>query len=98
MTTNDGPVNEKHVFAGAPDARQSADVAHKVSRFRPTYRALTDDEKALHDNIKAKAMELEALIDTLNERKGAPERWRYRALAMTALEEAVMWAVKGLTS
>ena len=44
-----------HVFDGKPDTRQSSDVAAKVSRFRPTYRALTDDEKALHDQIKEKA-------------------------------------------
>ena len=36
-----------NVFDGAPDARQSPDVLHKVSRFRPTYRALDDAEDAL---------------------------------------------------
>ena len=41
-----------NVFEGTPDARQSADVAHPVSRFRPTYRALTDAEKLLHDELK----------------------------------------------
>jgi hypothetical protein len=79
------------VFEGKPDARQSADVAHPVSRFRPTYRALTDDEKALHDAIKTKASELEALFDRV-------KAGRYRALGYTALEESVMWAVKELTS
>lgn len=80
-----------HVFEGAPDARQSADVAMPVSRFRPRYRALTDAEKALHDQIKAKASELEALFETV-------KPGRYRSLGMTALEEAVMWTVKELTS
>ena len=51
-----------NVFEGTPDARQSADVAHPVSRFRPTYRALTDAEKLLHDELKSKAVELEALF------------------------------------
>ena len=51
-----------NVYEGTPDARQSADVAHPVSSFRPTYRALTPDEKALHDDLKAKAVELEALF------------------------------------
>lgn len=79
------------VFEGAPDARQSSDVSHKVSRFRPTYRALTDEEKALHDALKAKAVELETLIETI-------KAGRYRALAITSLEESIMWAVKELTS
>ena len=80
-----------HVFEGAPDARQSADVAEKVSRFRPRYRALTDEEKALHDAIKTKAAELEALFDQV-------KPGRYLSLGHTALEQSVMWAVKELTS
>lgn len=80
-----------HVYAGTPDARQSADVAEPVSRFRPRYRALTDAEKALHDEIKGKAAELEALFERV-------KPGRYRSLGMTALEESVMWTVKELTS
>lgn len=80
-----------HVFDGAPDARQSDDPAATPSRFRPRYRALTDQEKALHDAIKTKAAELEALIE-------AVKPGRYRSLGMTALEEAVMWTVKELTA
>ena len=62
-----------------------------MSRFRPRYRKLTDAEVALHDELKTKATELEALFDNV-----APGR--YRSLAYTALEEAVMWAVKQLTA
>ena len=80
-----------HVFEGAPDARQSDDTAEVVSRFRPRYRALTDDEKALHDAIKAKASELEELFEGV-------KPGRYRSLGLTALEESVMWTVKELTS
>lgn len=80
-----------HVFEGQPDGRQSGDVAHKVSRFRPTYRALTDDEKALHDEIKTKAAELEAVFEKV-------KNGRYKSLAMTELETSVMWIVKELTS
>ena len=80
-----------HVFDGTPDARQSADVAEPVSRFRPVYRALTPDEKALHDALKAKATELEALFEQV-------KPGRYRALSLTALEESIMWVVKELTS
>lgn len=80
-----------HVYDGPTDGRQSADVAAPVSRFRPTYRALTDAEKALHDEIKAKATELEALFERV-------KTGRYRSLGMTALEESVMWTIKELTS
>lgn len=80
-----------HVYEGAPDGRQSTDVAMSPSRFRPRYRALTDDEKALHDAIKAQASVLEALFEQV-------KPGRYRALGLTALEEAVMWTVKELTA
>ena len=79
----------ENVFAGAPDERQAGDIA--VSRFRPRYRALTPHEKELHDAIKAKAEELEKLFE-------AVKLGRYRALSLTALEEAVMWNIKELTS
>lgn len=80
-----------HVYGGAPDGRQGATVNLPVSRFRPRYRALTEDEKILHDELKGKAAELEALFEKV-------KPGRYRALALTSLEEAVMWVVKELTS
>ena len=80
-----------NVYEGTPDARQSADTNMPDSRFRPSYRALTDAEKALHDAIKEKAAELEALFETV-------KPGRYRSLAITELEAAVMWVVKELTS
>lgn len=79
-----------HVYEGQPDGRQ-ADTAIPVSRFRPKYRALTDEEKALHDQIKDKAAELEAVF-------GKVKTGRYASLAMTSLEQSVMWIVKELTS
>lgn len=79
-----------HVFEGKPDGRQ-ADTAIPVSRFRPKYRALNDTEKALHDEIKEKASELEAVF-------GRVKPGRYNSLAITSLEESVMWIVKELTS
>ena len=79
------------VFEGQPDARQSDKVDMPVSRFRPRYRALTDDEKTLHDDIKNKAAELEVLF-------GKVKSGRYNSLAMTALEQSIMWVVKELTS
>ena len=80
-----------NVYEGKPDARQSDDVNMPVSRFRPRYRALTDEEKALHDQIKDKAAELEVLF-------GKVKAGRYNSLAITSLEQAVMWVVKELTS
>lgn len=80
-----------HVFAGEPDGRQSSDPDLKPSRFRPRYRQLTNEERDLHDMIKVKAAEIEALIEATN-------GGRYQALAMTALEESIMWAIKGLTA
>ena len=78
-----------HVYEGQPDGRQSDDVDHKVSRFRPTYRALTDEEKQLHDDIKSKATELEDLFDKVKD-------GRYKSIAFTHLEESVMFIVKEL--
>lgn len=80
-----------NVYEGPTDSRQSDEQQHKVSRFRPTYRALSDEEKALHDAIKEKAVELESLFEKVG-------TGRYQSLAMTELELAVMWAVKQLTS
>lgn len=79
-----------NLYEGQTDGRQS-DEPIAVSRFRPRYRALTDDEKALRDEIKGKAAQLEALFERV-------KPGRYRSLGMTALEESVMWTVKELTS
>lgn len=79
-----------NVFEGKADERQS-DEHIPVTRFRPRYRALSDEEKALHDEIKDAYAAVETLIVKLN-------GGRYRALAMTALEESCMWAVKELTA
>lgn len=80
-----------NVFEGKPDARQSDSVTMPTTRFRPVYRALTDEEKVLHDAIKAKATELEALF-------GKVKTGRYASLAMTQLETSIMFIVKELTA
>jgi hypothetical protein len=80
-----------HVYEGTPDARQSQETTMPVSRFRPHYRALTDEEKVLHDDLKSKAVELEALYAKV-------KPGRYNSLAITALEQSLMWIVKELTS
>lgn len=80
-----------NVYESKPDDRQSTDVAMPTSRFRPKYRALSEEEKVLHDAIKQKAVELEELFEKV-------KPGRYRALGLTALEESVMWTVKELTA
>lgn len=80
----------ENLYEGKPDDRQG-DAATKTSRFRPRYRALTPEEKQLHDEIKAKAEELEALFEKV-------PAGRYTSLAFTALEQAVMWVIKQLTA
>lgn len=79
-----------NIFEGTPDARQG-DINVKTSRFRPLYRALNDDEKTLHDEIKSKAADLETLFEKV-------KAGRYNALAITSLEQSVMWIVKELTA
>jgi hypothetical protein len=81
--------NTAHVYAGTPDARHAGDIA--PSRFRPQYRALSDEEKQLHDEIKNKAAELESLFAKV-------KQGRYNSLAITSLEQSVMWVVKELTA
>ena len=58
--------------------------------MRATYRELTDEEKELMDSIKFKAELLHAEFDKIR-------LLRHSRLAKTKLEEAVMWAVKGVT-
>ena len=58
--------------------------------FRPKYRELTRNEKDQIDRIKDKAA---ALAVEFN-----PTDSREKALALTKLEECVMWAVKGVTA
>lgn len=81
--------NEENVYESKPDERQGGDI--KTSRFRPLYRALSPEEKQLHDDIKQKASELEELY-------AAVKPGRYNSLAITSLEESVMWIVKELTA
>lgn len=58
--------------------------------FRPKYRELSPEEKTAITNIKERATDLGFVLNLL-----PPSR--VTALAKTRLEEAVMWAVKGVT-
>jgi hypothetical protein len=70
-----------------------------VSRFRKQYRTLTANESAHVEMIKDAAEMLELLINQTPEvRQGDDnELARMRSLALTNLEQAVMWAVKAAT-
>lgn len=57
--------------------------------FRPVYRELSDKEKEQIEAIKVKAQELYELYGTWYNRE--------MSVAKTALEDSVMWAVKGIT-
>lgn len=86
-----------------------ADAHTKPSRFRPRYRKLDDGELQRIDEIKAAADKLDRLVRSAycvkiedGERfeavaSGKSAACREHALAITKLEESVMWAVKGLT-
>lgn len=58
---------------------------------RHQYRVLTDEEKAQMTALKDKGAEFLALIEKCGQ-------GREYSLAKTKVEEAVMWAVKGLTA
>ena len=66
-----------------------------IDVFRKVYTPITEDQKKQALAIKEKAEELLALFPHSEDRS---ERSRCAALAKTKLEEAVMWAVKGVTS
>lgn len=67
-----------------------------MSRFRPQYRELSTDEKNLVGKVKDQAEALAETIELIAQSQGADRRCT--ALAMTNLEQAVMWAVKGVTA
>lgn len=62
-----------------------------MNLFRSEYRELSPDENALISEIKEHANRLVTCL--VSPRLDA----RMRSLAMTNLEQSVMWAVKGIT-
>lgn len=58
--------------------------------IRPVFKELSEDQKTKVDQLKAKGIELHALI-------GSCPPSREASVAKTKLEEAIMWAVKGVT-
>lgn len=69
-------------------------MGEKENIFRPNYRELSEDEKNLINSIKDKAQELYDLFPKDENGRGSN---REVSLAMTELENSIMWAVKGIT-
>jgi hypothetical protein len=69
----------------------SSDARTVNNTMRHQYRILTDDEKAAMMAFKDLGLHFLTALD----KQGKPGR--ETALARTKIEEAVMWAVKGIT-
>jgi hypothetical protein len=63
--------------------------------FRRKYRALSDQEKAQMETVKELAWQLRSAM--LGSDAEQPPMNREQSLAVTKLEESVMWAVKAIT-
>ena len=75
----------------APETVQSASDQRTVNNtMRHQYRVLTDAEKANVQAIKDEGMRFHELVSGLGNSREV-------SLAKTKIEEAVMWAVKGIT-
>lgn len=62
--------------------------------FRPAYRELSEAEKERILHLKQQAFQLLLFFNVDSEQKSKD---RETSIAMTKLEEAVMWAVKSLS-
>lgn len=68
-----------------------------MDTFRKEYTPLSEKQKADMGNIKGEAV---VLLDAMNKAVDPSERSeasRCMAIARTNLEQAIMWAVKGVT-
>lgn len=66
--------------------------------FRKEYKPLTDEQKADVEAVKDQADTLLTHLNGIVLAEERSERSRCIALAKTNLEQAVMWAVKGITA
>lgn len=66
--------------------------------MRHQYRVLDAGEKTAMQSIKDDALDLWKVFDALGSDTTDGDRRRCYALAKTKIEEAVMWAIKGLTA
>ncbi len=66
--------------------------------FRKEYKPLTDEQKAQMESIKSEAEVLLAKMNEVVPADERSERSRCMAIARTNLEQAIMWAIKGVTA
>ena len=84
--------NEAQMVNSTSDERTVNNV------MRHAYRVLTDDEKAMMQELKDKGLELHNLLHKIGHSDpGGPMTSRELSIAGTKVEEAVMWGVKHLT-
>lgn len=69
--------------------------------MRHNYRTLSDEEKQQMDQVKDFGLAFVNLLHSIGHTDPAPndarQSSRYLSLSQTAIEEAVMWAVKHIT-
>jgi len=66
--------------------------------FRKEYKPLSEEQKAQMTAVKEQAELLEGLFNGALNPDERSEKARCIAIAKTNLEQAIMWAVKGITS
>lgn len=71
------------------EQQENIELAEKVMRLK--YRAVTDQEAGAAERIKMLGAELYFAVNALGDK-------REYSLAKTKIEEAVLWAVKGITA
>ncbi len=72
------------------DVKSTSDERVVNNTMRHQYRVLTDEEKAAMQKIKDMGLDFHTYIESLG-------KSRELSLALTKIEETVMWAVKHLT-
>lgn len=68
-----------------------------MDTFRKEYKPLTEEQKSQVDAVKDAAERVEGLLNGALDPNERSERARCIAVAKTNIEQAIMWAVKGLT-
>ena len=86
---------EKRQVGDMIDSGSDARVVNNVMRHE--YRVLSDEEKRQMHFLKDSGFMYHRYVGQLMEQSVSGDAKRCYALAKTKIEEAVMWAVKGLT-
>lgn len=93
MSNPDGIAGEATAEGGSVDAAGESRTANNTMRHQ--YRVLGDAEKRLMLALKDTGVEFLDLLAEVS--RSNANAGRATAIARTKMEEAVMWAVKGLT-